>query len=328
MSRGLGHPKPQCTVRLAAFSSRRRLTTFYLGQAPAAKIQPRAALFAAHRAHPPHSGYAYLPDPKVPAKLKVHFDVAPVDGPCASLAPLPRVSPALEDCSFLTFPCPPPQPSDWVVAVGPRTFADPECAPCYDWAVVSDGFQVSLYVLARDPAQYYKEYNATVFEYLEKEGFNTIINRPIVSAAQHERGAGFRLCGALPFLSRCRFVLRRQHCSSYCPRHSKRRRAADASTRRRSKVHGAPSVMARLSNATLWRSGQILAPVVFCGRGHEDVAIDWLHTEAFWGNQREGICGAGAQRPALREKRDSVHSRREAPDRLSQLRLVHVAIPF
>jgi apolipoprotein D and lipocalin family protein len=27
-------------------------------------------------------GYAYTPDPKVPGKLRVHFDVAPVDGSC------------------------------------------------------------------------------------------------------------------------------------------------------------------------------------------------------------------------------------------------------
>lgn len=40
--------------------------------------------------------------------------------------------------------------------------------------------QISLFVLARDPVQYIKEYNSTVFEYLEKEGFNSFINRPIV----------------------------------------------------------------------------------------------------------------------------------------------------
>lgn len=37
----------------------------------------------------------------------------------------------------------PPQ-TDWVVAIGPKTTTnDPECSPCYDWAVVSDGLKVS-----------------------------------------------------------------------------------------------------------------------------------------------------------------------------------------
>ena len=39
----------------------------------------------------PRAGYAYAPDPKVPAKLKVHFSVAPVDAPCTLVWAGPRL---------------------------------------------------------------------------------------------------------------------------------------------------------------------------------------------------------------------------------------------
>eukprot|EP01147_Barroeca_monosierra_P001674 gene1674-4799_t len=96
------------------------------------------------------TGYAYIPDPKVPAKLKVHFSVAPVDAPY------------------------------WVVSVGPRVYTGSSiCDPCYDYAVVSDGAQISLFVLTRDVNRYYRQYNATVSRYLEEQGFNKPWNKPI-----------------------------------------------------------------------------------------------------------------------------------------------------
>jgi len=94
------------------------------------------------------TGYAYIPDKKVAAKLKVHFDVAPVDA------------------------------DYWVVAVGPRTTMIRECAPCYDWAIVTDEFKLSLFVLARNVDQYNRLYNATVFDFLNKNGFTNFWNRP------------------------------------------------------------------------------------------------------------------------------------------------------
>ena len=59
---------------------------------------------------------------------------------------------------------------DWVVAVGPRTTNSAVCNPCYDWAVVSDPTKLSLFVLARNTDQYYRQYNSTVSNYLVSEG--------------------------------------------------------------------------------------------------------------------------------------------------------------
>lgn len=53
-------------------------------------------------------------------------------------------------------------------------------------------------MLARDPAQYDKQYNSTVFQFLEKEGFNTVINHPVVRepwAGARGLGNGSRPCG-------------------------------------------------------------------------------------------------------------------------------------
>jgi hypothetical protein len=91
----------------------------------------------------PPSGYAYAPDPKVPAKLKVHFSVAPVDAPCTfrpvchfAIHELSMRLGLITVSSLIKL--------DWVVAIGPKTTTnDPECAPCYDWAVVSDSLKVS-----------------------------------------------------------------------------------------------------------------------------------------------------------------------------------------
>eukprot|EP00730_Choanoeca_flexa_P010279 TRINITY_DN17353_c0_g1_i1.p1 TRINITY_DN17353_c0_g1~~TRINITY_DN17353_c0_g1_i1.p1 ORF type:complete len:192 (+),score=44.15 TRINITY_DN17353_c0_g1_i1:25-600(+) len=95
------------------------------------------------------NGYAYVPDASTPAKLKVHFDVAPVDA------------------------------DYWVVAIGPRNTTSAVCSPCYDWAVVSDPTKLSLFVLARDYDQYYRQYNATVYKFLDQAGFDHIWNKPI-----------------------------------------------------------------------------------------------------------------------------------------------------
>merc|ERR1712146_433675 len=54
-------------------------------------------------------GYAYAPNASEPAKLKVHFDVNPVDG------------------------------NYWVVKLGPQTTTNQAiCSPCYDYAIVFD----------------------------------------------------------------------------------------------------------------------------------------------------------------------------------------------
>ncbi|EGD83177.1 hypothetical protein PTSG_03808 [Salpingoeca rosetta] len=95
-------------------------------------------------------GYAYAPNPSIPAKLKVHFDVAPIDGPY------------------------------WIVAVGPRVpTGNAICDPCYDYAIVTDEAKISLFVLTRDVNRYYAKYNETVTNFLDTNGFNKPWNRPI-----------------------------------------------------------------------------------------------------------------------------------------------------
>jgi lipocalin len=84
-------------------------------------------------------GYAYIKDPAQPGKLKVHFNsgnAAPFDAPY------------------------------WVLELGPVNIELK-----YDWAIVSDNLLRFLFVLARDPAYFYKVYNDNVINRLTIIGF-------------------------------------------------------------------------------------------------------------------------------------------------------------
>ena len=60
--------------------------------------------------------------------------------------------------------------------IGPQDYMnDTMCAPCYSYSVVSDNVGVALYVLTRDPAQFYELYNATVYDKLIQQGEQTKI---------------------------------------------------------------------------------------------------------------------------------------------------------
>ena len=48
----------------------------------------------------------------------------------------------------------------------------------YEYAVVSDPFELSLFVLARNTTEYNLYYNQTVFLALEELGFDTLLNTP------------------------------------------------------------------------------------------------------------------------------------------------------
>ncbi len=63
----------------------------------------------------------------------------------------------------------------WVVALGP------EHDNKYDWAVVSDPTELSLFVLTRNVTRFNALYNASVYAMLLNEGFNTPINTPIAT---------------------------------------------------------------------------------------------------------------------------------------------------
>ena len=64
-------------------------------------------------------GYAYQPDASKPGQLKLHIDSVPVDGPY------------------------------YILSLGPIN-----AGGLYDWAVVSDPFGLSLFILARDPGEW------------------------------------------------------------------------------------------------------------------------------------------------------------------------------
>ncbi len=70
-------------------------------------------------------------------------------------------NPIAQHCSLL----------DWVVDIGPQVYdADALCSPCYEYSVVSDGLGLSLFVLARDPAEFVNTYNETVYAFLVEHG--------------------------------------------------------------------------------------------------------------------------------------------------------------
>lgn len=64
----------------------------------------------------------------------------------------------------------------WVIAVGPATYG---AAGLYQFAVVSDPMQLSLFVLARNVNNYMATYDAGVQAMLASAGFNTEINTPL-----------------------------------------------------------------------------------------------------------------------------------------------------
>jgi len=83
-------------------------------------------------------GYAYYSSYPVeyPGRLTVHLDGVPEDAPY------------------------------WIYNLGPVVNG------LYDWAIVSDQFRVSLFVLTRNVESFYKNYNDEVLTVLETDGFN------------------------------------------------------------------------------------------------------------------------------------------------------------
>lgn len=68
--------------------------------------------------------------------------------------------------------------SDWVLKLGPDTFG-PEGK--YQYSVVSDNIRGTLFVLARDPDLFRRDYSAEVNTFLNDNGFDTFYNKPIVT---------------------------------------------------------------------------------------------------------------------------------------------------
>ena len=49
----------------------------------------------------------------------------------------------------------------------------------YDFAIVSDQFRVTLFVLARDVQRFESQYKADVLSWLSKNGFTDFWNKPV-----------------------------------------------------------------------------------------------------------------------------------------------------
>jgi len=62
----------------------------------------------------------------------------------------------------------------WILDVGPINSVGQ-----YDYAVVSDSRQATLYVLVRDPVVFEVKYERDVLQTLEDQGFTGVLNSPI-----------------------------------------------------------------------------------------------------------------------------------------------------
>jgi len=92
------------------------------------------------------TGYAYIPDPKEPGKLKVHLEGTPFDAPY------------------------------WVVKLGPASFGE---EGLYQYSVITDNLQATLFVLARDVDTFKSQYDEEVTTWLAENGFTHFYNKPI-----------------------------------------------------------------------------------------------------------------------------------------------------
>jgi lipocalin len=72
----------------------------------------------------------------------------------------------------------------WIIALGPIVDAK------YDWAVVSDSEQETLYVLTRDPQRFKSEYEADVLAMVEEMGFTNFFNKP---RSTNQKGCNYEL---------------------------------------------------------------------------------------------------------------------------------------
>lgn len=70
----------------------------------------------------------------------------------------------------------PPFPAPYdIVLLGPPTHG---VFGAYEWAVVSDPFEISLFVLARNYTEFFMYYNTTVIDTLQVLGYINILNAP------------------------------------------------------------------------------------------------------------------------------------------------------
>ena len=93
-------------------------------------------------------GWADTPNPAKPGELQVHLQTTQFGAPY------------------------------WVLNLGPLVNG------LYDYSVVSDNFQLTLFVLARNLTRFAALYDSTVRAFLKEAGFTTILNSPIPTIQQ------------------------------------------------------------------------------------------------------------------------------------------------
>lgn len=88
---------------------------------------------------------------------------------------IPSDEPGKLTVDLETAPFPAPY---WVIKLGPKTFGKDNQ---YEYSVVTDNLKATLFVLARDPETFNREYNEEVLEFLKKKGFTNFINKPVAT---------------------------------------------------------------------------------------------------------------------------------------------------
>ncbi len=59
----------------------------------------------------------------------------------------------------------------WVLHLGPQFYLiDDKCAPCYEWAIISDQYSQSLFVIARNVDIFFEQYYGAVNDIIVKDG--------------------------------------------------------------------------------------------------------------------------------------------------------------
>lgn len=74
----------------------------------------------------------------------------------------------------VVFPFNPLPAPYWIIKLGPVIEGQ------YQYAVVSDDFKISLFVLARNTERFQKDYNAEVFSFLEDMGYDNFLDNATV----------------------------------------------------------------------------------------------------------------------------------------------------
>lgn len=68
----------------------------------------------------------------------------------------------------------------WVLALGPPTYN----GSLYEYSVVSDPFQLTLFVLARNLSEFAVRWETDVLDFLKGRGFTRILNTPIATVQE------------------------------------------------------------------------------------------------------------------------------------------------